>query len=65
MENNETLLFGTPQMSLEIITEHEVSRKAKDISYDITYRHYLTTDTNEHISTERDTHRLRKQTMLI
>ena len=31
MENNETLLFEAPQMSLEIITKHEVSRKAKDL----------------------------------
>ena len=31
MENNETLLFEAPQMSLEIITNHEVSRKAKDL----------------------------------
>ena len=30
VENNETLLFETPEMSLEIITKHEVSRKAKD-----------------------------------
>ena len=31
LENNEPLLFEAPQMSLEIITEHEVSRKAKDL----------------------------------
>ena len=31
MENNETLLFEAPEMSLEIITKHEVSRKAKDL----------------------------------
>ena len=30
MEKNETLLFAAPQVSLEIITEHEVSRKADD-----------------------------------
>ena len=31
LEKNEPLLFEAPQMSLEIITEHEVSRKAKDL----------------------------------
>ena len=31
MENNEPLLFEAPQMSLEIITNHEVSWKAKDL----------------------------------
>ena len=31
LENNEPLLFEAPQMSLEIITEHEVSWKAKDL----------------------------------
>ena len=31
LENNEPLLFGAPQMSLEIITKHEVSRKELDI----------------------------------
>ena len=31
LENNEPLLFEAPQMSLEIITKHEVSRKAKDL----------------------------------
>ena len=31
MENNEPLLFEAPQMSLEIITKHEVSPKAKDL----------------------------------
>ena len=31
VENNATLLFEAPQMSLEIITKHEVSRKAKDL----------------------------------
>ena len=30
MENNETLLFVAPSRILEIITEHEVSWKAKD-----------------------------------
>ena len=30
-ENNETLLFEAPQMSLEIVTKHGVSRKAKDL----------------------------------
>ena len=30
MEKNETLFFAAPQMSLEIVTEHEVSQKAKD-----------------------------------
>ena len=30
-ENNETLLFEAPQMSLEIITKYEVSRKTKDL----------------------------------
>ena len=30
MEKNETLLFAAPYMSLEIITEHEVSQKAKN-----------------------------------
>ena len=30
-ENNETLLFEAPEMSLEIITKHEVSRKARDL----------------------------------
>ena len=31
LENNEPLLFESTQMSLEIITEHEVSRRAKDL----------------------------------
>ena len=31
MENNEPLLSEALQMSLEIITKHEVSRKAKDL----------------------------------
>ena len=31
MENNEPLFFEAPQMSLEIITKHEVSPKAKDL----------------------------------
>ena len=31
MGNNGTLLFDVPQMSLEVITEHEVSWKAKDV----------------------------------
>ena len=30
MEKNETLLFPAPWVRLEIITEHEVSRKADD-----------------------------------
>ena len=30
LENNEPWHFEAPQMSLEIITEHEVSEKAKD-----------------------------------
>ena len=37
----------------------------RKIYYDITYRYDLTTDTNEHISTEKDTHRVRRQTMLM
>ena len=31
MENNDPLLFGAPQMSLDIITKHEESRKGKDL----------------------------------
>ena len=31
LEKNELLLFEAPQTSLEIITKHEVSRKAKDL----------------------------------
>ena len=31
LENNEPWHFEAPQMSLEIITEHEVSRRAKDL----------------------------------
>ena len=31
MENNEPLLFEAPQMSLEIVTKHEISPKAKDL----------------------------------
>ena len=31
MENNDPLLFDAAQMSLEIITKHEISRKAKDL----------------------------------
>ena len=31
MQNSETLLLVAPQMSLEIITKHEVSWKAKDL----------------------------------
>ena len=31
LENNEPLLFEAPQMSLQIITKHEVSQKAKDL----------------------------------
>ena len=31
MENNEPLLSEAPQRSLEIVTKHEVSRKAKDL----------------------------------
>ena len=30
-ENNETLLFEAPQISLDIIANHEVSQKAKDL----------------------------------
>ena len=31
MENNEPLLSEAPQITLEIITKHEVSWKAKDL----------------------------------
>ena len=53
-------------MILEIIPEHEVSRNAKDKYLMISFVgvRYLTTDTNGLISTEKDTHRLRKQLWL-
>ena len=31
MENNDPLFFEAPQMSLDIITKHEESRKGKDL----------------------------------
>ena len=52
-------------MILEIITEHKVKSESKSpISYDITYRRYLITDTNEHISTEKVNHRLIRKLMV-
>ena len=36
----------------------------RHISYDITCRRYLTTDKNGHISTEKDTHRLKNHAYL-
>ena len=53
MQNSETLLVEAPFMSLDIISEHDVSQKEKDIEYDITYRRYLTTDKNDSIFTEK------------
>ena len=55
LENNEPLLFEAPQMSLEIITKHEVSRKAnkneatKESAVNVSDLYSATTEINTNI----------------